>query len=66
MHTHPYHDPKLQQTILAGGTRDEIIQWLVWNDRNGTYSDDDSSMEGMLPLTLDAARMVMADILARG
>jgi hypothetical protein len=63
---HPYQDPVIQQAILSHGTRDEVIQWLTWNDRNGTYTDADSNVESIPPLTLETAREVMADVLAHG
>lgn len=41
---------------LGRMTRDECIQWLAWNDPNGTYSDADAIAEGLAPLTESQAR----------
>lgn len=32
-------------------TRDQIIDWLRWNDPNGAYTDEDAYREEQLPLT---------------
>ena len=50
---------------LDSYTREELIQWLVTNDRNGVYTDEDSEAEGLLPLTLEGARDLVRTILAR-
>jgi hypothetical protein len=31
--------------FLSLTSREEIIDWLEWNDRNGTYNDEDSLNE---------------------
>ncbi|MFL0353159.1 hypothetical protein [Xanthomarina sp. GH4-25] len=47
---HPYYkimelsDDKLQFE-LKSWTREDLIDWLVWNDRNGVYRDEDSISE---------------------
>jgi len=53
---HIFHDTTLQRAILSDSSREEIVQWLVWNDPNGTYSDADSELEDRPCLTLEAAR----------
>lgn len=47
---HPYY--KLMEykgeelnDILISWSRQELISWLRWNDRNGVYSDEDSMSE---------------------
>lgn len=62
---HVNHDPAVQQWILSRGTREDIIGWLAWNDHNGTFTDRDSDAEGIDRLTLESARQLMAEILAR-
>lgn len=62
---HVFHNPTVQQLLLDSGTREEIIGWLVWNDGNGVYTDDDCDSEEMEPLTLELARQQMRDILER-
>jgi hypothetical protein len=57
------HSVAFQIEILSSGTREAIIAWLVWNDRNGIYTDDDSRLEGYPPLTLASARKQMRQIL---
>jgi hypothetical protein len=49
--------------LLSSGTRDDIIAWLVWNDRNGAYTDEDSKLEGLPILTLESAREQMRKVL---
>lgn len=60
-----FHDPVVQHALLARGTREQIIAWLVWNDPNGTYTDRDSESDGMGPLTLSEARRIMRDQISR-
>ena len=55
-----YHDPFLQLDILESGSREDIINWLVWNDSNGCYTDEDNELESFDPLTLEQAREIMA------
>lgn len=55
-----YYDPFVQLDILENGTRNDVINWLCWNDRNGCYRDDDAIAEGYDPLTLEQAREIMA------
>lgn len=33
------------QTKLNSWSRQELIDWLSWNDRNGVYQDEDSLRE---------------------
>jgi len=54
-----YYDSFVQLDILENGTRNDVINWLCWNDRNGCYRDDDAITEGYDPLTLEQARDIM-------
>ena len=54
-----YYDAFMQLDILDNGTRYDIIDWLVWNDADGCYTDADCESEGIDPLTLDDARTIM-------
>jgi hypothetical protein len=54
-----FQSAAFQQKLLSSGTREDIIAWLVWNDRNGIYTDEDSRLEGYPPLTLESAREQM-------
>lgn len=55
--------PETQRDILLNGTREDLIQWLRWNDRNGAWSDDDSAAEGWRSITLEQARACMRNAL---
>ena len=57
--THPNHTKPVQQDILDSHDRDRVISWLVWNDPNGIYTDNDSIREGLDPLTLADAVATM-------
>ena len=57
------HSEAFQLALLSSGSREDIIAWLVWNDRNGIYTDEDSVAEGYPPLTLDSARVLMRKVL---
>lgn len=59
-----YHNPEVQSRLLESGSREEIIRWLVWNDANGVWTDEDSEAEGWSPITLEAARAAMRRALA--
>ncbi len=54
-----------EQMILRFGQLEEIIDWLIWNDPNGVYSDADSEAEGWAKLTIEEARAIMKAILER-
>ncbi|MCE9555406.1 MAG: hypothetical protein K8T91_18810 [Planctomycetes bacterium] len=54
-----------QWQLLRDGSRDEIIEWLCWNDPNGCYTDKDSSAEGYPPLTRERAQAIMRRQVAR-
>jgi hypothetical protein len=62
---HPFGRRDIQQWLLERGTREQLIEWLVWNDGNGVYTDEDSIAEGYGQLTLEAARATMKTILRR-
>lgn len=54
---------ELQRRRLLTWTRDELIDWLRWNDRNGIFSDRDSELEGMNPITAEeAVAMIMKHV----
>jgi hypothetical protein len=36
-------------------SREELIAWLQWSDRNGVYSDEDSELEGRDPVSREEA-----------
>ena len=47
---HPYYKimelSKIDLEIELGSwSREELIDWLSWNDRNGIYNDEDSLLE---------------------
>ena len=58
-----FGEPEIQQWLLEHGTREQLIEWLVWNDGNGVYTDEDSEAEGYPPLTLEKARESMQRVL---
>lgn len=35
--------------------REQLIEWLCWNDPNGVYRDEDSIREGMEVLSYEEA-----------
>jgi hypothetical protein len=35
--------------------REQLIEWLCWNDPNGVYRDEDSIREGMDVLSFEEA-----------
>lgn len=60
-----FGQPEIQRWLLTEGSREEIIEWLVWNDGNDVYTDEDSAAEGYEPLTLESARKTMMAIITR-
>lgn len=51
-------------TDLNSQSRESLIEWLVWNDSNGCYSDKDSIDEGYEPLTKEDCISLFKPILA--
>jgi hypothetical protein len=49
------------QQLLATGTREDLIAYCAWNDRNGVWSDDDCALEGIEPATIDDLRAIIMD-----
>jgi hypothetical protein len=43
--------------------RSVIIRWLSWNDPNGSYTDAEAIGEDMDPLTLEAAWLLLEEVL---
>lgn len=56
---HPFTLQSIQQSIIQSNDRDRVITWLMWNDRNGIYSDNDCDNEGLPRLTLEMAMEYM-------
>ena len=47
---HPYYklmelSSEALQSELNSWSREDLIEWLCWNDRNGVYKDEDSLRE---------------------
>lgn len=59
-------DRSVVKAFLEDATREEIIEWLKWNDRHGEYTDEDRAAEGEKPLTKDEAAEQMMDQLEAG
>lgn len=36
-------------------SRESLIKWLCWSDRNGIYRDDECELEGIEPMTREEA-----------
>jgi|APSaa5957512493_1039668.scaffolds.fasta_scaffold238967_2 hypothetical protein len=45
----------MPEPIVNIKNRESLINWLVWNDSNGCYSDADSINEDMPILSLETA-----------
>lgn len=56
---HDYLNPVDQYHILTQGSREQIIDWLEWNDPDGLYNDDAAELEGFAPLTFEILRATM-------
>lgn len=50
---------------VATWTRGDFIALLKWNDRNGTFTDEDSAAEGLPPLTREAAAELAKEVFGR-
>jgi len=48
-----YHDLTKEEVLKMD--RETLIKVLEWNDRNGTYNDEDSKSEGLSPITKEEA-----------
>lgn len=51
-------EPELLQ-LAEKLERGDIIEWLMWNDRNGVYSDEDSLREFGAVMTRDEGLQIM-------
>jgi hypothetical protein len=50
----------LTANYLGKCTREQLIEWLTKNDPNGTYTDEQSQAEGLLPLSrADALKIAL-------
>jgi hypothetical protein len=57
---HPYYkimelSGDVLETILNSWSREDLIEWLTWNDRNGVYKDEDSLREFDIILSKEEA-----------
>ena len=50
-----------QIQIIRFGKREDIIEWLAWNDPDGCYRDTDTAAEGLTQLSLEELRRLMWD-----
>lgn len=49
--------------LLTDYSREALIDWLSWNDRNGAYTDEEARREGQPPLThAEAAGLVFEHV----
>ena len=53
------HTTNVQQ-LLATGTRDELLAYCQWNDRNGIWADGDRAAEDYPPATINELRECIA------
>lgn len=49
---------------LETWSRESLLNWLAWNDRNGIFTDKQSEAEGMEPMTKEEAIEVITRIVA--
>jgi len=50
-------------TIPTPPTREGLLAWLAWNDRNGCYADHEADAEGLPRLTYGEARGLVEEVL---
>lgn len=48
-------------TLLATGTRDQLLAYCIWNDRHGVWTDAQCAAEDMEPPTVDELRAIITD-----
>lgn len=48
-------DRWMEDDLVLHWSREALIQWLEWNDPNGSYADDRAAAEGFDPLTHEEA-----------
>src|SRR5690606_40648728 len=46
-------------------SREQLVEWLAWNDVHGLFSDEDCIAEGLTPLSLEQARMCVYAVIMR-
>jgi len=56
----------LTANYLGKATREQIIKWLMSNDPNGVYSDEQSIGEGLEPITRKQALELALNQLSEG
>jgi len=44
-----------ERARLMKWSREELIDWLRWNDHNGSFTDKDAEAEGWAPLSVEEA-----------
>lgn len=49
--------------LLNNGTREQILEWLAWNDANGCYTDADCYAEDLPTLDESDAKMMLAAVM---
>lgn len=49
----------LTEEDINSMTREQAIEWLCWNDPNGIYTDEQSKAEGLPPITLREAKVII-------
>ena len=64
MYHHPFHLPATHDRSLEHIVCKDVIEWLVWNDRNGIYSDEACEIEGLDKLTLESAKELMKSFIS--
>lgn len=45
--------------------REQLVEWLAWNDVHGIFSDEDCLNEGIPTLSLEQARMCVYAVIMR-
>lgn len=41
--------------LRLDSSRETLLEWLQWNDRNGAYTDAETASEDLEPMTLEQA-----------
>lgn len=52
--------------LLANGTRQQLIDYCVWNDPNGVWTDEQAALEGYEPATVADLRAVIQNWIDEG